>query len=164
MTKLDFLDRLLGHDRWTTQQLLLLAQDLPSSDFDTDFGIGHGTLRATFLHIIRNVEVWSSLLLDETPEDASGESVSDLLERLAKAADRLSRAADRIREAEAWDEIWNDPLDGLEKTRGGALAHVLTHSMHHRAQILYMLRRCGIQNLPEGDVLSWEAANASQTR
>ena len=39
---------------------------------------------------------------------------------------------------------------------GGGIAHVITHSMHHRAQPLYMLRRLGIEGLPEGDVLSWE--------
>ncbi|MEO2015569.1 MAG: hypothetical protein ABGZ53_14495 [Fuerstiella sp.] len=29
--------------------------------------------------------------------------------------------------------------------------------MHHRAQVLYMLRRVGVVDLPEGDVLSWES-------
>jgi uncharacterized damage-inducible protein DinB len=28
--------------------------------------------------------------------------------------------------------------------------------MHHRAQVLHMLRRLGVSGLPEGDVLSWE--------
>ena len=51
-----------------------------------------------------------------------------------------------------------DTLDSppAEKTYGGAIAHVITHSMHHRAQLLYMLRRLGLEGLPEGDVLSWE--------
>jgi uncharacterized damage-inducible protein DinB len=29
--------------------------------------------------------------------------------------------------------------------------------MHHRAQLLYMLRLLGVQNLIEGDALSWES-------
>jgi uncharacterized damage-inducible protein DinB len=37
-----------------------------------------------------------------------------------------------------------------------AHAHVLTHSMHHRAQVLYVLRQLGPTGLPEGDGLSWE--------
>jgi uncharacterized damage-inducible protein DinB len=28
--------------------------------------------------------------------------------------------------------------------------------MHHRAQLLYLLRRLGVRDLPEGDALSWE--------
>ncbi len=53
-----------------------------------------------------------------------------------------------------------DPIDGVEKTffgGGGGITHILTHSMHHRAQVLYMLRRVGVVDLPEGDVLSWES-------
>jgi len=29
--------------------------------------------------------------------------------------------------------------------------------MHHRAQLLYMLRKLGVRDLIEGDMLSWEA-------
>jgi uncharacterized damage-inducible protein DinB len=43
-----------------------------------------------------------------------------------------------------------------EKSYGGAIAHVITHSMPHRAQLLSMLRKRGVESLPEGDVLSWE--------
>jgi len=28
--------------------------------------------------------------------------------------------------------------------------------MHHRAQLLYLLRLSGVDSLPEGDVFSWE--------
>jgi uncharacterized damage-inducible protein DinB len=31
--------------------------------------------------------------------------------------------------------------------------------MHHRAQVLYLLRKLGLEGLPEGDVLSWEQLN-----
>jgi uncharacterized damage-inducible protein DinB len=31
--------------------------------------------------------------------------------------------------------------------------------MHHRAQVLFMLRLSGVTDLPEGDVFSWEKAN-----
>jgi uncharacterized damage-inducible protein DinB len=48
-----------------------------------------------------------------------------------------------------------------EKTYGGAIAHVITHSMHHRAQLLYILRQLGLNDRPEGDVLSWEHQRAT---
>ncbi|MCP4507009.1 MAG: hypothetical protein GY903_17025 [Fuerstiella sp.] len=50
-----------------------------------------------------------------------------------------------------------DPIDGVEKTFGGAIAHVLTYSMHHRAQVLCTPRLIGVTDRPEGDVLSWES-------
>lgn len=59
---MDLLDRLLGHDSWTTRQLLLLAVGLTDEQLDRDFDIAHRTVRATFQHVVRNVEVWSDLM------------------------------------------------------------------------------------------------------
>ncbi len=81
-----------------------------------------------------------------------------LISRLDEAASRLASVARAVADRGAWDERWVDMLDDppVEKTFGGAIAHVITHSMHHRAQLLYMLRKLGLGDLPEGDVLSWE--------
>lgn len=38
------------------------------------------------------------------------------------------------------------------------ILHIATHNMHHRGQLLYMLRRSGLSEVPEGDALSWELA------
>jgi hypothetical protein len=46
--------------------------------------------------------------------------------------------------------------------RLNAIVHVITHSMHHRARLLYMLRRLGPANLPEGDVLSWASGRPAE--
>ena len=72
----------------------------------------------------------------------------------------LASFARNAAQAGAWDKRCLDTLDHppVEKTLGGGIAHVITHSMHHRAQLLYMLRRLGVSLLPEGDVLSWEQA------
>ncbi len=43
-------------------------------------------------------------------------------------------------------------------TRGGICAHVMTHSMHHRAQCLNMLRQLGVGDLPESSVFQWMLA------
>jgi hypothetical protein len=52
---MDLIDRLLGHDVWTTHQLLLRCRGLTDEQLDRDFDIGHRTVRATLTHIIRNV-------------------------------------------------------------------------------------------------------------
>ena len=59
---MDLLDRLLGHDAWTTRQLLLRCRGLTDAALDREFDIGHRTVRATLAHIVRNVEVWSDLM------------------------------------------------------------------------------------------------------
>jgi uncharacterized damage-inducible protein DinB len=163
----DLLDRLLGHDAWTTRQLLDRCGELSDEQLDRPFDIGHRTLRATFQHIIFNMEAWSALmagattLLPRPPRE--GESIASLADRLTRAAADLAEVAHAVRARDGWDDRWLDVLDDppKEKTYGGALAHVITHSMHHRAQVLYMLRQCGLTGLPEGDVLSWEQQHGS---
>jgi uncharacterized damage-inducible protein DinB len=158
---MDLLDRLLGHDAWTTRQLLVIAQGLTDAELDRDFDIGHRTLRATFRHIIRNVEVWTDLISGRPAREApgaAGSTIPALIARLDAAAADLASVARSVADRDGWDEKFLDTLDNepTEKTYGGAIAHVLTHSMHHRAQVLYLLRRLGVKVLPEGDVLSWE--------
>ncbi len=161
---MDLLDRLLGHDAWTTRELLLRSRGLTDEQLDREFDLGRRSLRATFLHIIRNMEVWSDLMSgvpvrDDLGARESGRAIDGLIARLDAAAADLARIARSVAERNAWDELWLDPLDNppTEKSYGGAIAHIITHSMHHRAQALHMLRRLGVHNLPEGDALSWEA-------
>jgi uncharacterized damage-inducible protein DinB len=164
VSSMDLLDRLLGHDAWTTRQLLLRCQDLTDEQLDRNFDIGHRTVRATFLHIIRNIEGWSDLMADQPVREnqgarPDGRSVSALIARLDRAAADLAQIARAVARRDAWDEHWIDrrPSPPQARTYGGTIAHVITHSMHHRAQLLYLLRLLGVRDLIEGDVLSWEA-------
>ncbi|MBA3315204.1 MAG: DinB family protein [Planctomycetaceae bacterium] len=160
---MDLLDRLLGHDAWTTRQLLLLCRELTAEQLDQPFDIGHRTVRASLLHIVRNMEVWTDLMCGGPirPGDAdpsNGSSIDGLHDRLNRAADDLGRLARGVAADGRWDALWTDFLDDppVEKSCGGAIAHIITHSMHHRAQVLFMLRHLGVAELPEGDVFSWE--------
>src|SRR5262245_30435115 len=84
---MDILDRLLGHDAWTTGQLLLRCRELTDAQLDQEFDIGHRSVRATMLHIVRNMEVWTDLIAGQPvrPDEGvgpSGRSVEGLLRRL----------------------------------------------------------------------------------
>lgn len=155
---MDLLDRLLGHDAWTTRQLLRHCRKLSDEQLDREFDIGHRSVRATLAHIICNVEIWSQLVAGRQPMECPGATIGELTTRFDRAAAELARVARLVAGRRAWDERFLDILDSppVEKTLGGAIAHVVTHSMHHRAQLLFMLRRLGINDLPEGDVLTWE--------
>ena len=164
----DLLDRLLAHDAWTTRQLLILAQPLTGAQWNQPFDIGHVTLRATLEHMIFNVETWTALMnRAEHPGDQptfAGLSAADLLERHDASMDAFSALAQRVRATDSWDVLWVDVLDDppAEKTFGGAIAHVITHNMHHRSEVMHMLHRLDVEDVIEGDVLSWEAtANQS---
>ena len=58
---MDLLDRLLGHDAWTTRQLLPRCINLPDEALDRRFDIGQQTLQRTFAHIIENMECLTDL-------------------------------------------------------------------------------------------------------
>ncbi|MCB0143158.1 MAG: hypothetical protein KDE50_24885, partial [Caldilineaceae bacterium] len=58
---MNLLDRLLGHDTWTTRQLLLACQSLSDELLDREFEIDSRSLRNTFVHMIDNMEVWTDL-------------------------------------------------------------------------------------------------------
>ena len=160
---MDILDRLIGHDAWTTRQLLVSCRRLPPEKWDEAFDIGHRTLRATFDHIIGNMEGWTSLMLQHpAAEDARPEaeamSVEGLLKRLDKAAVEFAEIARRIQREGRADEMFSHkPADASAKLPfGGVIAHLITHSMHHRSQILYMMKKSGAEDVIEGDALSWE--------
>ena len=155
---MDLPDRLLGHDAWTTRQLLEICGTLSDEQLDREFDIGHRSLRATLLHIIRNMEIWSALMAAEPIEPQTDQTIPGLTQRLTVAATRLEMIGKQVAAEQAWDDVWLDVLDDppREKTFGTALAHIITHSMHHRAQMLYLLRLSGVKSLPEGDVFSWE--------
>ena len=56
------LDRLLGHDAWTTRQMLLVCRAMPNAQLDAQFDMSHGSVRSTFLHILRNMEAWTDVM------------------------------------------------------------------------------------------------------
>jgi len=159
---MDILDRLLEHDAWTTEAVLRCCASLSDEVLDRPLGIGPGTVRATIIHIIRNMEVWTDFIAERPVRpSASGtriQSVPVLLSRLSAAADDLAAVSRQVLAAGRLDEVFVDTLDdpATKKSFGGAIVHVITHSMHHRAQLLFMLRCFGLSDLPEGDVLSWE--------
>ena len=156
------LDRLLGHDAWTTRELLVRSRGFGDEELDRRFAIGHGSLRATFVHIIWNMEAWTDLMCGRAVRPKpSGEaaSVEGLIGRLDAVAVEFAKLARRVRDEGRWDELFADTEEAVPrmKTLGGGIAHVITHSMHHRAQVLNMMRQLGVGELIEGDVLSWES-------
>src|SRR5918998_3272743 len=92
---MDLLDRLLGHDRWATDQLLDLSRGLTDAQLVQEFDIGHRTLRATFEHMIINVGFWTALMagqpVDAQRVDRSLVALIELHERSYAAFATLAR-------------------------------------------------------------------------
>jgi len=162
---MDLLDRLLQHDAWTTHRLMELCLPLSDAHLDRDFALGPGTLRKLWVHVVGNVEVWTALMAGEDPRalgvdqaDAAGASIGGLIARYERASAAQSALAWRISDEGKLNDTFVDVLDDppRAKSYGAGILHIATHGMHHRAQALFMMRRLGVDDVPEGDALSWE--------
>ncbi|TAK14383.1 MAG: DinB family protein [Anaerolineae bacterium] len=158
---MNLLDRLLGHDHAATRELLALCLPLTDEQFDREFDAGWRTLRRTFVHVIGNIETWTDLMLERPLRWIEGrDSAAELIERLDSAYAEFAALARRVDSEDRWDALWTDVLDDppAQKSFGGAIGHVITHSMHHRAEAQHMLHRLGLPDVPEGDLMGWDQA------
>ena len=161
---MDLLDRLLGHDVWTTREIIARCHELEVSQLHEAVDAGHESLHKTLVHMIGNVRVWTDLMegtaVARTGSSWDRFSLDELAKHHESASADFAAFAVRIRNEGRLDERWLDQLDDppTAKSFGGAIAHVLTHNMHHRCDLLHMLHRLGLPDLPEGDLLSWESS------
>lgn len=158
---MDLLDRLLGHDAWTTRQLLLACAGLPDAQLDQPLASDQGCLRQTFVHLIENMELWTDLMAERPlqGQERMGQSIPELLTRLGAVSRDFAYLARQVARQNRYDDCFVDVLDNPPrlKTFGGGIGHVLTHNMHHRAQIMALMEAVGLQEHIEGDLLSWES-------
>ena len=153
----DPIDILLAHERWATRNLLEACASLTEEQFHHEFEIGTGSLHNNATHILGAMRGWSDVLAQiEEPRvrlEEGRRSAAELMDMHASIADEF----ESLVKAHPFDEILTPSRGGrtFEFPRGGVLTHVTTHSMHHRAQCLNMLRQLGVEKLPPNSVLEW---------
>jgi uncharacterized damage-inducible protein DinB len=153
---MDLLDRLLGHDHWATAQLLNLSRGLTDEQLDQPFDIGHQTLRATFEHMIFNVEAWTGQMAGQPVEaQHAARSLSALIDRHERSYAAFAALARRVRDeqrlAGTFVDSFSEPM-----TFGGAIVHVILHDAEHRGEALHILARLEVPDLPEVDHGLWD--------
>jgi uncharacterized damage-inducible protein DinB len=153
---MDLLDRLLGHDQWATDQLLNLSQGLTESQFDQEFDIGHGTLRATFAHMIFNIEAWTAVMAGQPVErERDGRSLVALIDRHNRAYATFAALARQVRDEQRLEETFADHFDEQQRF-GAGVVHVVLHNAEHRTEALHILTRLGVPDPPEIDHALWD--------
>ena len=153
---MDLLDRLLGHDHWATARLLELSRNLADAQLDQPFDVGHRTLRATFEHMIFNVEAWTAVMAGQ-PVDAQREdcSVAALIDRHERSSATFATFARRVRDEQRLDDTFVDHF-ATDMTFGGAILHVVLHNAEHRTEALHILERLSLPEVPEVDPGLWD--------
>lgn len=167
----EFLTTLMAHNAWATGVLLDDAARLSLDDFHRRFEIGPGSIHDTLRHIVGAMLRWGDRIggVAVRPSiEAAGRrfSAAELREHLAQGDAELRRVAERLEAAGGWTEIMEFAVpDGptYRFRRSTAMLHVLTHGMHHRAQVLNMRRQLGLAPLGlDLDVVEWECASTGQ--
>ena len=153
---MDLLDRLLEHDRWATDQLLVVSSGLTDAQLDQEFDVGHRTLRETFQHLIFNIEAWTDVIEGQPVQVERGDpAIAALRERHNGAYDEFAALARRVRDEGQMEELFADHF-GERMRYGGAIVHVVLHNAEHRTDALHILSRLGLPEVPEVDHGLWD--------
>lgn len=155
------LDILVIHDLWATQQILGACKPLSDEQLDRQFEMGPGTVRATITHMIAAMNAWADTLAGRANrERVDGNGVKYSVAQLEQMIGDSTREFSELAHAHPLDEIVTRERLGkvYRFTRGAILTHVATHGMHHRAQLLNMLRQLGVSPLPMSSVVEWVRA------
>lgn len=152
------LDRLLAHDAWTTRQLLLRCRELTDDQWNRAL-LGGRSLHSTFEHLVECMELHMSALTQRAsgPAAPDDSSLDGLLARHTVVAKDLAEVAMRVEREGTADAMLTVPRNGDRRSNGSLIGHLITHSAHHRAQILLLLELLGVEDAIEGDVLGWES-------
>jgi uncharacterized damage-inducible protein DinB len=93
-------------------------------------------------------------------------TAADLSEAWQTAYQDFAAVARAIGDQGRWDATYVDVLDDPPRAKsfGGTIGHVITHNMQHRAEISHILTRLGLEDVLEGDLLSWEQQHSASQR
>jgi uncharacterized damage-inducible protein DinB len=154
------LNILLAHNTWATRVIIDSCESLAPEQLHQRFDIGLGSLHDTLLHITGAMLRWSDRVGGRAPRPSptGKHTVEQLRNALEEAARSLDETAKNVLEAGALQATLELAFDGrvLRFSKAAALAHVVTHGMHHRAQALNMLRQLGRTELVDNlDVIDW---------
>ncbi len=147
---------LLAHDRWATRQILDACSKLTQEQFHRRFEMGPGSLHDTTTHILAAMRTWTDSLAHRELRprlEGTTRSIPELTKLLDEIYDEFAASA----RAHPLDHTISRARDGKTYTftRGAVITHVATHSMHHRAQCLNMLRQLGASPLPPSSIAEW---------
>lgn len=160
----DLLPILLAHDRWATRNILDACIPLTDAQFHQRFDIGPGSLHDTLTHILSCIRGWTDDLTARAPLPVlkgTTRTPEQLIQLLDEEYDHFV-AATRLGPPDEPITVTFDSGNTRTYTRAVIIAHVITHSMHHRAQCLNMLRHLGVDPLPRDALDDWSLQEQSE--
>lgn len=147
---------LFAHDRWANAQLYAACEALTPDQFTQPFDMGTGSIRNNLVHNLGAMQGWTDVL-NETESRPRLEESEYTLEQIRDLHDPICDDFEAAALRRPFDTVINRKRGehSYTFTVGGIITHVTTHSVHHRAQCLNMLRQLGVEKLPMSSIMEW---------
>lgn len=148
---------LLAHNHWATRNVLDACAKLTDEQLDREFEMGLNTVRATMTHVLGAMRGWGDLLAQREQRDRLESQGPMTPVQMLESLDELGADILASIDSKPLDEQLSGERGGKTYTftRGAVLTHVTTHGMHHRAQVINMLRHLGVEPVPPSSVMEW---------
>ena len=167
MNSIQIIQRLHQHRAWVNGNLLTAAAGLDKEQLRQSFAIGQGSIWASLAHLYAAEYVWLEALNGNEAAVAPGDLPGKLPgNQLGEGA--LTGIEDLQQKWNVLEQKWINYLSTLtEKNldeivyrqssfagrfgtrRVDVLLHVCTHAHYTVAQVINMLRQCGVQKFPD---------------
>jgi uncharacterized damage-inducible protein DinB len=135
-------------------------RQLNATQYAREFPYGMKTMHATLTHTASAEWSYGQRLQGKSPAPADSPMTADKVAQFSELEAKWNAMAPQTRALLAAVTNWADPVEyrmvlanqppmRVRTTKGGILSQLLFHEVHHRAQIMSMLRQHGIaaQNL-----------------
>jgi len=147
MNTVPLVQDLFDHYDWARERLLGLAAGLTDDQLDAPAPLGWGSLRATLVHLLTAERLWLDRWRDRPWAPLANAdqplSLDELAERLRALADERNQWLDSTPDLAQIVHYQNSQRQAFSHPLRELLIHVICHGLHHRAQALQFLRRCG---------------------
>jgi|TARA_R110002073_G_scaffold147687_1_gene300435 uncharacterized damage-inducible protein DinB len=147
---------MIAHDRWANGLMYDACRALSEEQFHQRFEMGEGSLHDNLVHNLGAMRGWTDVL-NEVPNRDRLEEGRYTLEEIVALHESVTADFEKAAYRQGFDVMIHRDRGERSYTFpvGGILSHVMTHSMHHRAQCLNMLRHLGVKELPMSSVMEW---------
>lgn len=152
--------RLHDHRLWSRLRILEAASRLSPAQLREPFPIGPGSVFNALRHLYTAEYAWLAALEGTAnptfPDEKTLDDLPSLLRAWSDLDDRWGAALARLTDADLERPVTRTNRAGITSTTSAAdvLTHVCTHAFYHTAQMVNMLRRLGVAELPETNFIT----------
>ncbi len=161
---------LFDTDRWAMRQLLAECRGLTQAQFERELVLGAESLERTVTHMVSTLFFFADRL-ERQPRrprlerDGQPHSAAELSELYERGANELEAAVTSTLAQHALSDTlnWTDSDEGEiaaedQVSYAVALAQMIDHAIHHRTQVMDMLKLLGVERPMPWHPFDWDEA------